>query len=95
MQTTIPKEGSLPLQGLAPTLIQWPPEMHPTNTLEDLGCSLIRLEGFHHQAEKVSGVLQSIGFQGEFSISSLSSGERPYLVAHIRTPAGPRQLRTP
>jgi hypothetical protein len=92
---TIPKDGSLPLQGLAPTLIQWPPETHPTKTLQDLGCSLIQLEGFHHEAEKVRNVLESIGFQGEFSVSSLPPGELPYLVAHIRTPAGMRELRAP
>jgi hypothetical protein len=89
---TIPKDGSLPLHGLAPTLIQWPAETHPTNTLQDVGCSLIRLEGFHPQAEKVSSVLESIGFEGNFSVSSLPPGELPYLVVHIQTPAGPRQL---
>jgi hypothetical protein len=92
---TIPKDGSLPLQGVAPTLIQWPPGTHPADTLQDLGCSLIRLEGFHPQAEKVSSVLKSVGFQGEFSVSPLPPGERPYLVAHIQAPVGPRQLRAP
>lgn len=92
---TIPKDGSLPLQGLAPTLIQWPDGVHPANTLQDSGCSLIRLEGFHPQAGRVNGVLKAIGFQGEFSVSPLPSGELPYLIAHIRTPAGPRQLRAP
>jgi hypothetical protein len=91
---TIPKDGSLPLQGIAPTLIQWPPETHPTSTLPDVGCSLTRLEGFHPQAEKVDGVLASIGFQGDFSVSPSPSG-RPYLVAHIQTPDGPRKLSAP
>ncbi len=90
---TIPKDGSLPLQGLAPTLIQWPAEVHPTSTLQDSGCFLTRLEGFHPQAGKVGGVLEAIGFQGEFSVSPLPSRELPYLVAHIQTPTGPRQLR--
>jgi hypothetical protein len=90
---TIPKDGSLPLHGLAPVLIQWPAGIHPTNTLQDLGCSLIRFEGFHPQAGKVSSVLKSIGFEGEFSVSPLPSGEQAYLVAHIQTPAGPRRLR--
>ena len=92
---TIPKDGSLPLQGVAPTLIQWPSETHPANTLQDRGCFLIRLEGFHPQAEKVSSVLEAIGFQGEFSVSPLPPGEQPCLVAHIQTPAGPRQLCAP
>ena len=92
---TIPKDGSLPLQGIAPALIQWPGGTHPTNTLDDRGCSLVRLEGFHPQAERVSAVLQSIGFEGGFSVSPLPPGERPYLVAHIQTPTGLRQLSAP
>jgi hypothetical protein len=86
---TVPGDGRLPLRGLAPTLIQWRSEAHPAETLKDLGCSLIRLEGFHPQAEKVTRMLGSIGFEGEFPVSSGS----PRLVAHIQTPAGPRQLR--
>jgi hypothetical protein len=92
---SIPKDGSLPLQGVAPTLIQWPTGTHPANTLADSGCFLTRLEGFHPQAEKVLSLLQSIGFEGDFHVSSLPLGEQPYLVAHIQTPAGPRQLGAP
>lgn len=92
---TIPEDGSLPLGGVAPTLIQWPAGTHPANTLQDLGCSLIRLEAFHPDAGKVSSVLASIEFQGEFSVSPLRAGEQPYLVAHIQTPEGLRQLRSP
>jgi hypothetical protein len=86
---TVPDDGRLPLRGLAPALIQWPSEAHPADMLKDLGCSLIRLEGFHPQAEKVTRMLGSIGFEGEFPVSSGG----PRLVAHIHTPAGPRQLR--
>ena len=88
---TIPKDGSLPLGGVAPTLIQWQ-EIHPADTLQDLGCSLIRLEGFHPEAEKVNAVLESIGFRGDFSVSLLAPAEQPYLVAHINTPTGQRKL---
>jgi hypothetical protein len=89
---TIPEDGSLPLQGVAPTLIQWPCGTHPANALRDLGCSLVGLQGFHPEAEKVRGVLEAIGFQGEFCVSPPSPGEPPYLVAHIWSPAGLRQL---
>ena len=89
---TIPQDGSLPLEGVAPTVIQWQ-ENHPASTLQDSGCFLVRLEGFHPRAEKVSEMLQSIGFQDEFSVSPLPPGERPYLIAHLQTPAGPRRLR--
>jgi hypothetical protein len=87
---TIPPDGSLPLEGVAPTVIQWPAGVHPADTLPDSGCSLVRLEGFHPRAGEVRAVLQSIGFEGEFSVSE---AERPGLIAHIRTPAGLRQLR--
>lgn len=89
---TIPEDGSLPLQGVAPTLIEWPAGIHPTETLTDLGCTLVRLQGFHPDPEKVSSVLSAIGLEGEFSVSALPPGERPYLVAHIETRAGLKQL---
>ena len=88
---TLPRNGSLPLQGVAPTLIQWQ-GTHPAGALKDSGCSLLRLEGFHPRAEKVRALLLAVGFQGEFSVSALPPGERAHLVAHIQTPAGPRVL---
>jgi Glyoxalase-like domain len=85
---TIPDDGKLPLQGLAPTLIQWRSKTHPGETLKDLGCSLLRIEGSHPRPEAVTGVLKSIGFEGELAVSK---GE-PRLAAHIRTLAGERRL---
>lgn len=92
---TIAEDGGLPLQGIAPTLIQWPSGTHPTNTFQDSGCFLTRLEAFYPEVEKVRAVMASIGFQGDFSVSTIPSGDRPYLVAHIQTPTGPRQLCAP
>jgi glyoxalase-like protein len=85
---TVPEDGKLRLGGLAPTLIQWRSAVHPADSLKDLGCSLIRLEGVHPSPEEVMGMLRSIGFEGKFP---LSQGE-PGLVARIRTPAGERRL---
>jgi hypothetical protein len=87
---TVPEDGKLGLHGLAPALIQWQTASHPADTLKDRGCSLIRLEGFHAQPEKVTGVLKSIRFEGVFEVSAR---ETPGLLAQIRTPSGPRQLR--
>ena len=92
---TIPEDGGLPCQGIAPTLIQWPAGMHPTTTLEDLGCSLARLECFHPDAERVSAILAAIGFDGEVSLRPIQPGARPYLVAHISSPVGLCQLGRP
>lgn len=92
---TVPRDGKLPLGGIAPALIQWPEGIHPAPSLQAAGCSLARLEGFHPDPAKVNSVLASIGFAGNFGVSALPPGRRPYLVAHIRTPEGLRELSSP
>lgn len=89
---TIPADGCLPLQGVAPTLIQWLTDSHPAIQLQDSGCSLIRLEGYHPDAEKIRAMLEAVGFAGTFSVHPLDAKESPYLVAHIETPDGLREL---
>jgi hypothetical protein len=89
---TIPEDGSLPLQGIVPTLIQWEPGAHPASKLDDSGCSLLRLEGFHPQAQKIAAMLKAIGFNGNFRINPLPEHKKPYLVASIQTPGGMRKL---
>jgi len=93
-QITVPANGTLPLGGVAPTLIEWKPDSHPADTLKDVGCTLVRLEGFHPQSPAILSMLQSIGFQGPFTVSPISPEESPCLVAHVQTPAGICQLRS-
>jgi hypothetical protein len=85
---TVPEDGKLRLGGLAPTLIQWSSKAHPGETLEDFGCSLLRIEGSHPRPGEVKGMLESIGFAGEFAVSPGAAS----LAARIRTPAGERRL---
>ncbi len=89
---TIPGDGSLPLDGIAPTLIEWETGAHPAATLADAGCSLIRLEGFHPQAARIKELLQAINFQDEFALFSIPPGEPPHLAAFIQTPSGVHKL---
>ena len=84
---TIPPDGSLPLGGAAPTLIEWKTGPHPATRLRDTGCSLVSLEVFHPQPQRISALLKSISLEGR-----VSAGERPRLVAHLQTPNGPRDL---
>jgi hypothetical protein len=86
---TIPASGTLPLGGVAPTLIEWRTQGHPAAGLRDTGCSLVRLEAFHPEPPRVSALLKSISFEGPVTVSH---GGRPYLVAHLQTPDGPRKL---
>lgn len=92
---SIAADGKLPLQGIAPSFIEWLAETHAAAKLQDLGCSLIRDEAFHAEAERVNRMPACVGFQGVFSVTTIAADEQPYLVAHIQTPAGPRQLGGP
>jgi hypothetical protein len=89
---TIPADGTLPLNGIAPALIDWQTEMHPAAKLQDHGLSLVRLELFHPEPARISRLLQSIGLEGPFSVSPASDGRTARLVAHINTPQGIRVL---
>jgi hypothetical protein len=92
---TIPSDGSLPLQGVAPALIQWAEGQHPASRLNDSGCSLVRLEGFHPEAERIAAMLKAVGFDGKFTVAPLPVHKKPFLVASIQTPDGIRQLGVP
>jgi hypothetical protein len=92
---TIPEDGSLPQDGIAPTLIQWHTDVHPARGMQDFGCSLVRLEGFHPAAEQIGAMLDAIGFEGPFSVSLPTSGRAPGLIALIQTPRGVRRLGDP
>jgi hypothetical protein len=93
-QITIPADGSLPFDGVAPTLIEWHVENHPAASLRDVGCTLVGLEAFHPEAHEISSLLQSIGFQDRFIVFPIAPKESPCLVADIQTPEGIRQLRS-
>ena len=89
---TIPTDGSVPMDGAAPALIQWQTAVHPAATLTDHGLSLARLDLFHSEPARVVRLLDSINFSGTVSVSPLAPGMRAYLVAHIQTPQGLRTL---
>lgn len=92
---TIPADGSLVLDGIAPSVIEWHGEPHPAAKLHDCGLSLVKLELFHPEPDRISVLLQSIKCQGPISVSPAGKGTSPYLVAHINTPKGLRMLSSP
>jgi hypothetical protein len=90
---SIPADGSLPLGGAAPALIEWHAGAHPASGLQDAGCALRLFQLFHPQPERVSALLKSIALADEVEVRPLAAGERPYLAAHIETPAGVKILK--
>ncbi|MDS1140693.1 VOC family protein [Pusillimonas sp. SM2304] len=89
---TLPDDGKLVMDGIAPALIQWEAEPHPASRMEDIGCSLLGLEAFHPDAAAIQHFLDQIGFDDKLKVFPLDKGSAPYLIAHIQTPSGPRQL---
>jgi len=89
---TIPADGRLTFDGIAPSLIQWSNEMHPASKLTEVECSLIRIDGFHPSAKAINDTLTSIGFNGSFSAKQIAESESPHLVAYIQTPSGIRKF---
>ena len=83
-QLTIPVDGRMPFDGVAPALIQWN-SAHPAEGLEERGCSLLKLELRHPSAAEIRDLFKAHPFNVE-------SGEAK-LVAHVQTPAGTRKLR--
>lgn len=89
---TIPEDGSLPADGVGPALIEWKTGKHPAAGLPDQGLQLVRMELFHAEPERIARLLQSLDLEGEVAVRPLHNANRPYLAAHINTPAGMRIL---
>ena len=89
---TIPPDGSLPLEGIAPTLIEWQTASHPAQRLPDEKLSLVKLELFHHNPERIDRLLKSLPVDANITVNHLSAPGEPHLIAHINTPQGIRLL---
>lgn len=89
---TIPADGVVPLDGVAPALIEWHVGVHPATRLQDLGLSLVELRIFHPDAARVAGLLSALNLEGPVSVAALPGNAAPYLLACIDTPQGVRQL---
>lgn len=92
---TIPTDGSVPLDGVAPALIEWHTDVHPAARLEDKGLSLAKLEIVHPNPERVSRLLSSLELDAPVSVVPASPGTSARLVAHINTRRGIRVLSVP
>ena len=84
-QITIPAGGEMPMQGIAPAIIQWQREKHPVKDLPASHVSLLKIEAFHPDANTLNSALTAIGFQGEFSAETIGSYEKPSLTATLET----------
>lgn len=91
-QITISESGDMPLDGIAPAVIEWPAGVHPAQQLPDQGLSLQRLVIAHSQPEKVQRLLHTIGLRTCVDVRLCAVGEKAHLYAEIHTPQGVRVL---
>ena len=80
----VPEDGRLPLDGLAPALIEWSGSHHPAKLLTDQGCRLIQLSVSHPDMEAFCTALPRLR---ETAQVVLSPGP-PAITARIDTPNG-------
>jgi Glyoxalase-like domain len=88
-QLTVRADGTLPADGAVPSLICWRGSAHPAERLPEAGVSLEALELEHPRAGEVQRQLDLLGLDVRCTSSAL-----PRIVAHLRTPSGPRTLRS-
>ncbi|MEY2810618.1 MAG: hypothetical protein RLZ66_2129 [Pseudomonadota bacterium] len=89
---TIPADGSVPLSGVAPAVIEWHTERHPAAGMAECGLSLVELLLVHPDPERVQRLLRSLNLQGPVRVRACEASEGPHLQAWIQTPSGLRQL---
>ncbi|MFO7577845.1 MAG: VOC family protein [Pelovirga sp.] len=92
---TIPADGSVPLDGVAPALIEWQTEVHPATRLPDSGLRLAELKIFHPDPDRVERLLCSLGFAGPIRVAAPPGEGAAHLLARINTPQGLRELSCP
>lgn len=85
---TFTLDGSLVLGGQVPPLIEWDTDQHPSSSLEESGCRLVKLEGFHSSPDLLQEVIKSLGLEKEIRIKPADLEEGEKLRAQIETPTG-------
>jgi hypothetical protein len=88
---TLSPDGRVPLDGVAPALIQWPNGVHPAARLDDCGLRLVKFEILHPDPKRVQRLLSSVDMQDAISVAA-SSDKTSSLIATISTPEGVRYL---
>ncbi len=62
---TIPEDGSLPEQGIFPTLIQWPDTIRPWENMQNLGYKFTELNVIHDKPDFINNELQNLSLNSE------------------------------
>lgn len=92
---TVTEDGSLPLDGIAPILIEWQTPSHPATGMRDAGCRLMRLNLVHPDQSRAAGMLDSIACdRNQLDLKPAGEPLIARIVAEIETPGGVQTLPT-
>ncbi len=58
---TVPRDGSLPENGLLPAFIEWSPGPHPSSGMQNLGVTLKSVELQHPDPTRLRAMLEALG----------------------------------
>lgn len=86
---SVSADGSMPMQGAYPTLIQWPDGPLPVTRMEGRGCSLTGLKISHPNADQIAS-----GLASQFDDHRVTFQTGPHgLAATFDTPSGSKILQ--
>ena len=85
---TVTADGAMPLQGVAPAIIQWRGIYHPAKHLPGSNVSLLKIEAFLPNALELNDSLRAIGYRGRFLAEPLASNSKPLLRLTLSGPNG-------
>jgi hypothetical protein len=88
-QISVPADGSLPMDGAFPTIIEWPNGAHPSLAMADLGCRLDHLSIAHPDGTDLAMSLAPF-FDDRRVVINCACEVR--ISATIVTPSGAREL---
>lgn len=81
---TVPKDGSLPGEGLLPAFIEWSPGPHPSTGQQELGVQLQTIRLSHPEPEQFVSLLKALNVD---HLAEVVKGE-PGLSFALKTPNG-------
>lgn len=84
----IPEDGEMPLQGIAPTIIEWQCESHPADLLQTSDVKLLSIQSFHRKAEELKEWLKAIGYDDAFGETKIATSNSKKLGATFKCPKG-------
>ena len=81
---TVPKDGSLPMNGLLPAFIEWSPGPHPSTAQKDLGVRLDKVQLTHPDPDKLVAILKALQVD---QLATVSKGDESLSFA-VNSPKG-------